>query len=211
MARRRAPSTPQTVELDQLLHDAGTPLTPAQVAAYFRHGEFPDEQYEVAAIKRHLLTDKHRQVMTHYDLSIEQMLNGRVEGEVPQAASYSIYHDWNRQLGYYQFGGEGNRHGQPYPNYDAERRANSDMLWELVVTNVGGGWTVKDDETGQVCENRTVGLSTRVPSKWFVLAIPEFDFWVRLADLSPNAMNHARLRRERSQREYAARIARGGI
>jgi hypothetical protein len=195
MARRAALNRP-LVELEQML--APEPPTWQQVADFFRHGEFYDEQYLVAAIKRHLLTDKQAAWMSHFGIDIPQMLNGRVAGVMEQAVEETIYHDWNKKLGHYQFGGEGHRMGQLYPNYDAERRENKDHLWELVIPPLFADVTVRDDETGSVY---TYGqgrepLSSRVPSKWFILADTRLDLWVRLADLEPNAMNHARQRQE---------------
>ena len=93
----------QTIELDQLLYDP-IPATPEQVHQFWRYGEFHDEQYLVAAIKRYLLTESHKQILNQYDFSIEDMLNGRVDArKVPRNIVHSIFRDWNVWLNYDTF------------------------------------------------------------------------------------------------------------
>lgn len=102
---------PQTIELDELLH--GNPSWD-QVVQFWRFGEFHEEHYSVAAIEKHLLTEEQRRGIFDRRLSIEKMLNARVEGEDNQRFVESVYHAWNVKLGYYMFGHDGSRHGQPY-------------------------------------------------------------------------------------------------
>lgn len=110
MPRRRI-ATPQTIELDELLH--GNP-TWEQVVAFFKDGEFSGEEYLISAIERWLQTEEQRKAIFDARLSIEKMLNGRY-GEAEEALVESIYNAWNTKLGFYDFGSDGSKHGQPFP------------------------------------------------------------------------------------------------
>lgn len=89
------------IDLDCLLH--GNP-TWEQVVAFWKGEGFPEEQYTVAAIEKHLLTEEQRQLMFAHRLTIEKMLNGRYgDGEIGKAVQ-SIYDAWNAKLGYKSFG-----------------------------------------------------------------------------------------------------------
>jgi hypothetical protein len=92
---------PPLIELETLLH--GEP-TLEQVREFFRRGEFHEEHYSVAAIKRHLLTNEQKNLMVIHDLSIEDMLNGRVAGEERNAIVAGFYRVWNARLGFAHFG-----------------------------------------------------------------------------------------------------------
>ena len=61
-----------------------------------------EECYLVAAIKKHLRTPEHREVMYKFDFSIEDMLNGRVEEDSDDIveARDKIFDDWNKTLGF---------------------------------------------------------------------------------------------------------------
>jgi hypothetical protein len=84
--------------LDEMLF--GTP-TWEQVVEFFKNGEFHEEQYDVLAIKKHLLTSEQRQTLFDLNLSIEDMLNGRIGGE---QRVYAIFDQWNEKLGFKCFG-----------------------------------------------------------------------------------------------------------
>jgi len=60
------------------------------------------EEYTVAAIKQHLLSEEHRKLLYDRKLSIEDLLNGRVEGD--QTIYETIFADWNTKLGWKEFG-----------------------------------------------------------------------------------------------------------
>lgn len=64
-----------------------------------------EEEYVVPLIKKYLRSDEQRQEMAKYDISIEDMLNGRVEGEEAHNFVALAFLDWNKKLGYLQFGG----------------------------------------------------------------------------------------------------------
>jgi hypothetical protein len=87
------------LDLDALLFPA-TPPAWADVVEFFRDGEFCDEPYLVQAIEKYLLTEEQRKLMFDHKLSIEKMLNGRVEGEEAQKAEEAIYAEWNAKLGF---------------------------------------------------------------------------------------------------------------
>lgn len=55
-----------------------------------------DEGDVVAFIKRHLLSEEHRHLMFIRNVSIEDVLNGRVEGD--QSIYDVLFLDWNAKL-----------------------------------------------------------------------------------------------------------------
>lgn len=65
-------------------------------------GGFDSEEYLVAAIKRHLLTEDQRRRLYDLRLSIEDLLNGRVEGD--QGIYDEVFDVWNAALGWKAFG-----------------------------------------------------------------------------------------------------------
>jgi hypothetical protein len=91
------------IDLDDLLyHGPSNPPTWAQVVEFFRDGEFHEEHYLVAAIKKHLLTEEQREWM-HERISIEDMLNGRTDGAYERDV-VRIFEEWNTKLGFHHFG-----------------------------------------------------------------------------------------------------------
>lgn len=64
-----------------------------------------EEEYVVPLIKKYLRTGEQREMLADIDCSIEDCLNGRVEGEVQQAFVAAMFADWNAKLGYKHFGG----------------------------------------------------------------------------------------------------------
>jgi hypothetical protein len=91
------------IDLDTLLH--GKPTWEEVVAFWKVDGDFCEEQYLVAAIEKHLLTEEQRKLMFDHHLSIEKMLNGRyVGGAEVSAAVGRIYDEWNAKLGFEAFG-----------------------------------------------------------------------------------------------------------
>lgn len=61
-----------------------------------------EEAYLVAAIKKHLLTAPQRRRLYELDLTIEDLLNGRVEGD--QSVYTEMFSPWNDTLGWREFG-----------------------------------------------------------------------------------------------------------
>lgn len=73
-------------------------IIPEEVMYDFRNG-FQEEHYLVAAIKTYLLTD-HTKALLHYqDISIEDILNGRVGGEPKATIVREALSEWNTLLG----------------------------------------------------------------------------------------------------------------
>jgi hypothetical protein len=86
------------VDLDTLLY--GDP-TPEQISDSFRQ-DFPAENYLVAAIKRHLMSQNDKRIIEQNNSSIEDMLNGRVRGDTTW--KQQMYERWNSSLGFRCFG-----------------------------------------------------------------------------------------------------------
>lgn len=66
--------------------------------------DISDEEYVVPLIKKYLRTPEQRAYLAAEDFSIEDMLNGRVEGDAQQNFVALTYLDWNAKLGYKCFG-----------------------------------------------------------------------------------------------------------
>jgi hypothetical protein len=102
MARRQQPQRPQPqIDLEELLH--GNPSWD-KVSEFWKDGEFHEEHYLVAAIKKHLRTDEQRKALAEADISIEDMLNGRVANEAAMFVIDNIFNEWNAKLGHKAFG-----------------------------------------------------------------------------------------------------------
>jgi hypothetical protein len=69
-----------------------------ETLAEFKNG-FDDERYLVAAIKLHLRSPEQKRWLDANDISIEDVLNGRVEGGTPQEV-LDMFEDWNAKLGF---------------------------------------------------------------------------------------------------------------
>lgn len=67
-------------------------------------GFYDSEQYVVSAIRQHLLSEEHRQEMFNRNVTISDVLNGRVEGEDAEEFTGRLFADWNAKLGWHQFG-----------------------------------------------------------------------------------------------------------
>jgi len=65
-------------------------------------GRCQDECYLVTAIKKYLLTEAERKRLFERDVSIEDLLNGRVEGD--QGIYAEMFDAWNALLGWREFG-----------------------------------------------------------------------------------------------------------
>lgn len=80
-------------------------LTPEELAYVFSDKFcFDDEPNLVMAIKKHLRTEEQRKLMYEHDLSIEDMLNGRVIVSSPAyEAQRQILKDWNAKIGHSYF------------------------------------------------------------------------------------------------------------
>lgn len=63
-----------------------------------------DEEYVVPLIKKYLRTPEHKKMLDALDISIEDMLNGRVEGEEKHEVVEAMFAVWNQTLGYKRFG-----------------------------------------------------------------------------------------------------------
>ena len=66
-------------------------------------GFHDSEEYIVAAIKKHLRTPAQKAQMDKADVTIEDVLNGRIEGGSPDWVQV-MYDDWNIKLGWKEFG-----------------------------------------------------------------------------------------------------------
>jgi len=55
------------------------------------------EEHTVAVIRSYLLTEPQRIWLFQRNISIEDILNGRVEGGLPEVAA--LFRDWNEKLG----------------------------------------------------------------------------------------------------------------
>jgi len=62
-----------------------------------------EEEYVVPLIKKYLRTGEQREMLSDVDYSIEDCLNGRVEGEAQQAFVNAMFAEWNAKLGYKHF------------------------------------------------------------------------------------------------------------
>lgn len=76
---------------------------PQDVLEDFRNG-FDKEEYLVAAIKTYLRTPEQKQFLDSRDISIEDVLNGRIEGEDQDEIYEQLHADWNAKLGFRGFG-----------------------------------------------------------------------------------------------------------
>ena len=95
----RKPLKRNVIELDCLLH--GNP-TQEQVSDFFRHGDFHEERYLVAAIRKHLLTELQKDMMRILEYSIEDILNGRVD-RLQSISAKTFFKVWNQKLGFNYF------------------------------------------------------------------------------------------------------------
>ena len=79
--------------------------TKAEVQDFFENQswEFAEEEYLVRAIRKQLLTPEQKQAMSSADLTIEDMLNGRVNEQQEELVD-SIFQEWNVFLGMDYFG-----------------------------------------------------------------------------------------------------------
>lgn len=80
---------------------AGTNPTPEQIAQYLQEG-VDDEMWEIEVIKRHLRTSEQKAWMDKHDISIADVLNGRVPGTLD--VERVLFDDWNTKLGVKVFG-----------------------------------------------------------------------------------------------------------
>lgn len=93
------------IDVDYALYGS-SPLTSEEISFVFSSKfEWHDEEYLVQGIKKYLRTQAHTVTMFNHDFSIEDMLNGRVEGLAAQQDVERIFADWNAQLGHKYFGG----------------------------------------------------------------------------------------------------------
>lgn len=115
--RRSAAAMPQTIHAQMMEVDSGAYIIPIdcdqllhgkcdwkQVREFFKHQAFDSEHYLVEAIKKHLLTSTETTAMHADGFSIEDMLNGRVEGEEANKHKRVIFLRWNIKLGFTYFG-----------------------------------------------------------------------------------------------------------
>jgi len=78
-------------------------MIPQEVLDDFREG-FDKEEYLVAAIKRYLRTPEQKAILDARDISIEDVLNGRIEGADQDDIYNMLFNDWNAKLGFRGFG-----------------------------------------------------------------------------------------------------------
>lgn len=85
-------------DLDALLHSEPT-SNMSDVADAL--GEGYTEHYQVALIRRYLLTDGQRHTLAEHDASVNDLLNGRIENFDEYDRFFS---EWNAKLGRKVFG-----------------------------------------------------------------------------------------------------------
>jgi len=85
-------------DLDALLYAEPT-SNMREVADALQQGY--DERWQVDLIKRYLLTDTQRDVLSEVDATVSDLLNGRVEGDFDYARFFDV---WNARLGRRVFG-----------------------------------------------------------------------------------------------------------
>ena len=73
-----------------------------QVVEFFKLGGFDSERYLVDAIKKHLRTETQRLYLASIDVSIEDILNGRVPNRFIQVSN-AVKAEWNQKLGFNHF------------------------------------------------------------------------------------------------------------
>ncbi len=78
-------------------------MIPQEVLEDFKEG-FDKEEYLVAAIKRYLYTSEQKQLLDARNISIEDVLNGRIEGADQDSIYNMLFDDWNAKLGFQGFG-----------------------------------------------------------------------------------------------------------
>lgn len=88
------------IDLDELLY--GNPPWD-NVVEFWRIRSFHEESYLVMAVKKHLRTPEQQLALAEVDVSIEDMVNGRVTGE-HRALVNRIFCEWNTKLGFSAFG-----------------------------------------------------------------------------------------------------------
>lgn len=104
------PGRNHEVEVAWLLGDydpqfTGIPVgmnpTPEQIVAYLEEG-VDDETWEIEVAKRHLRTSAQKAWMDKHDISIADVLNGRIRGDLDVEGM--LFNDWNTKLGVKVFG-----------------------------------------------------------------------------------------------------------
>ena len=78
-------------------------MIPQEVLNDFKEG-FDKEEYLVAAIKRYLRTPEQKAMLDARDISIEDVLNGRIVGADQDDIYNTLFEDWNAKLGFRGFG-----------------------------------------------------------------------------------------------------------
>jgi hypothetical protein len=91
----------KTIGLDELL--SGHPSWD-QVVDFWINGEFYEERYLIEAIRKYLLTGDQYDELRKRNMSVEDILNGRIEGVENINYKYEIFRQWNRELGIDVFG-----------------------------------------------------------------------------------------------------------
>lgn len=63
-----------------------------------------EEEYLVLFIKKYLRTPEQKALLDARDISIEDVLNGRIEGADQDGIYNMLFEDWNAKLGFRGFG-----------------------------------------------------------------------------------------------------------
>ena len=63
-----------------------------------------DECYLVGAIKKHLLTPAQKEFLHQFDMTIEDLLNGRWPVHMGEFLQTHFFDEWNKILGWKEFG-----------------------------------------------------------------------------------------------------------
>jgi len=98
---KRAQIPQPKIDLQELLHDKPEW---ADVAEFWKLGEFHEEHYLVDAILKHLLTPEQSAAMSASGFTIEDLLNGRTFPR-QEPVREKILTEWNAKLGFKAFYG----------------------------------------------------------------------------------------------------------
>ena len=88
------------IEMTELLY--GNPSW-ENVQDFFKNGDFRENEYLIAAIKKYLLTNEQKQIMSTHNFSIQNMLGGQIPHELIPIKT-NIYQEWNTKLEVKYFG-----------------------------------------------------------------------------------------------------------
>lgn len=91
------------IDLEELLH--GNPTWEEVVRFWKEDGEFFEEKYHMAAIKRYLRTPEQKIRLDEADISLEELMSGSY-GHAFHSMTQGILKEWNEKLGFHYYGSE---------------------------------------------------------------------------------------------------------